>query len=434
MEQQLSETTDFRVKELAIEIAGATFTDKPRRFDITNIFSELNLFDNLFTPCMSGNIMIDDAIGMLEILNSTNSDKFIRIHIDKGDMKNQGAIALSYQKVFQIYKTSNLKNKNMNSKVYVLHFITPEFLLSKKLKISRAFDGNYSDFVKTILEKDLKVRNAVGNTAANGKSGIGSIYKSKSPQKIIVPNLDPFEAIEWMAYRAVSDNFLPDYVFYESPQVGYNFMPIGELLSYDYRFRFNFSPKNISGGEFEFAGVRDFKLKTSSNLIKNIDSGMYAGVIKGFDPMIRKRKDQKITFFDVFDKMKHANKNPILPIKKDDFLKLYESRVVSHPTFNLDNRNTNKLDNTQDYIFKRKSIFYNLMQRRIEFAVPGNFSVCSGHTAQLDFPRYSDNRTGNLLDEDYSGKYIITGVRHIIRYNIHETMLEVATDSTNRKE
>ena len=37
------------------------------------------------------------------------------------------------------------------------------------------------------------------------------------------------------------------------------------------------------------------------------------------------------------------------------------------------------------------------------------------------------------VDETLSGKYIITGVRHIIRFDKHETVIEVATDSTKKK-
>ena len=40
---------------------------------------------------------------------------------------------------------------------------------------------------------------------------------------------------------------------------------------------------------------------------------------------------------------------------------------------------------------------------------------------------------GDKVDETLSGKYIITGVRHIIRFDKHETVIEVATDSTKKK-
>ena len=39
---------------------------------------------------------------------------------------------------------------------------------------------------------------------------------------------------------------------------------------------------------------------------------------------------------------------------------------------------------------------------------------------------------GEGLDQTLTGKYIVTATRHIIKNNMHETVIEVATDSTNR--
>jgi hypothetical protein len=36
------------------------------------------------------------------------------------------------------------------------------------------------------------------------------------------------------------------------------------------------------------------------------------------------------------------------------------------------------------------------------------------------------------MDKTLEGKYLIVAARHIIRYDKHETLLEVASDSSNR--
>jgi hypothetical protein len=67
--------------------------------------------------------------------------------------------------------------------------------------------------------------------------------------------------------------------------------------------------------------------------------------------------------------------------------------------------------------------------------MPGNFGLYSGSCVQLNIPhRYNiDTKNMESGDKSLSGKYIIIGVRHLIRYDKHETILEVATDSTNYK-
>ena len=55
----------------------------------------------------------------------------------------------------------------------------------------------------------------------------------------------------------------------------------------------------------------------------------------------------------------------------------------------------------------------------------------SGYAVQFNMPNRNQETNVNG-DESLSGKYVITGVRHIIRFDKHETILEVATDSTNQ--
>jgi hypothetical protein len=73
------------------------------------------------------------------------------------------------------------------------------------------------------------------------------------------------------------------------------------------------------------------------------------------------------------------------------------------------------------------------MQKRVQVVLPGNFALFSGSMVNLFVPRFGikdDNATArDLLDTKMSGKYIIVGVRHIIQYNKHETIIEVASDS-----
>ena len=90
-------------------------------------------------------------------------------------------------------------------------------------------------------------------------------------------------------------------------------------------------------------------------------------------------------------------------------------------------------DDSHNYILQREVIFANLLQRRIRLTLPGNFSIASGNNAELEIPNRFIEQGVEGVDETLSGKYIITGVRHIIRFDKHETVIEVATDSTKKK-
>jgi hypothetical protein len=90
------------------------------------------------------------------------------------------------------------------------------------------------------------------------------------------------------------------------------------------------------------------------------------------------------------------------------------------------------IDETHTYIPQRKAILHNLLQRKMNIALPGNFLISSGFTLNIDahsFSIHEDPTEKN--DKSISGKYVIVATRHMIKPDKHETFCELATDSTN---
>ena len=91
------------------------------------------------------------------------------------------------------------------------------------------------------------------------------------------------------------------------------------------------------------------------------------------------------------------------------------------------------LNDTHNYIFQRKAIFENFMNKRVRLVMPGDFGLTSGFNVNLMMPpRAFKNDKRDDTDQTLTGNYTITSVRHIIKYNIHETVIDVATDSTEK--
>ena len=122
---------------------------------------------------------------------------------------------------------------------------------------------------------------------------------------------------------------------------------------------------------------------------------------------------------------------------------MYDSRVTLYP-FQLprttndylkskDPVATNNIDDTHNYIFQRKAIFTNLFQRKLRVTMPGNFRLWSGSNVMMNLPNRFSSKKESEGDQTVRGKYLIVAARHIIRYDKHETILEVATDSTNMR-
>ena len=74
------------------------------------------------------------------------------------------------------------------------------------------------------------------------------------------------------------------------------------------------------------------------------------------------------------------------------------------------------------------------MSKRIKVAMPGNFQLTSGFNVNVVAPNFGRKEKGSDNDDaSLSGKYIIVASRQIIGYDKHETVIEVATTSTNNE-
>ena len=57
MTLEVKKSTQFEIRELTLVVKGGSI-------DITQIFEEISLYDSLFLPVISGNILIKDAVGL----------------------------------------------------------------------------------------------------------------------------------------------------------------------------------------------------------------------------------------------------------------------------------------------------------------------------------------------------------------------------------
>ena len=422
---ELSQSTQFKIRQLEI-------VSKLGTFSIADRFEELNIYDSIMMPCMSGNIVIRDALGLSSQLYFDGSE-YININIGKED--EEGITTLA--KTFRIYRKSDRKNINQTSEMYVLHFVSEELVYSNQKKVRQTYTGNHHQAALSILKDYLKIQPK--------SNKIGVIESSNGIHNYIFNNVSPFYALNWLTQRAINDEGLPNFIFFQN-QSGYNFVSLSTLLSQNVLFDVNFSPKNLTPSiAHEFFGARDVRIGEEFNVIQSIQDGVYAGTFIGFDPLTRKIKTNKINFLQIYGKGKHANKNPnITAARNRDALdngEMYDSKISLYPfqstridssyTKTNDNITSTIIDDTDSYVFQRRSILRNLTQRRIQMTLPGNFALSSGFNLNLMMPSRAISEDGSdSYDASLSGKYLIIGTRHMIKYDKHETIVEVATDSS----
>jgi hypothetical protein len=426
MSFSVKKSTQFKINELVI-------MTKAGPIDVSQIFEELNLFDSILMPVTSGSILIRDSVGLSGKLLFDGSESIL-IDIAK-DAKSDIA---TFKKAFRIYKQSGRKAEGLNTELFVLNFVSDELIFSDQQKINQSFEGTYSKVVEKVLVDYLRVPN----------NQIGGIFEPTTGiRKLVIPNLKPLDAIEWCAKRSVDQNQAPNYMFFQN-LVGFNFVSLSKLLTQPDLLDIKFEPKNQSKGSAlsEISMARALEVVAQTDMIEKTRSGVNAGQFIGFDPLTRTTAKKQIGFADVFNSMKHANENPNQSVvtnragvsateaydSKKSMAVMDAAKQLSNYIKKMDPTSISKIDNIENWLFQRKAIINNLMNKRVKLAMPGNFQLTSGFNINLEASTFGKKEKGGDNDDpSLSGKYIIVASRHIIGYDKHETIIEVATTSTN---
>ena len=127
MNLTVSNSTQYKVNEISIVTKGGSI-------QVTGIFEELNIFDSLMLPVLSGNILIADSIGLSGKLLFDGSE-VIQIDITKDE---DGQIA-AFKQAFRIYKQTDRRNLNQNSEKYILHFVSDELMFSDQQRVNQSY-------------------------------------------------------------------------------------------------------------------------------------------------------------------------------------------------------------------------------------------------------------------------------------------------------
>lgn len=422
-------------------IKSLQLVSKVATSDLIQIYEEINLFGNLMMPCMSGNIVIRDAVGLIRDLH-LQGNELLYMKIKKTDEVD----SFDFQKKFRIYKITERKQVNQTSEVYILHFSSEEMMFSEQQKINQSFSGTYSSAVEKIVKNYLKL--PFSSQSKDGSSFYSVIDETRGLNKFVIPNLTPFQSIEWICKRALNKDGIPDFLFYERSDIGYWFISLAKLMSFPSTFKIFFDTKNIDKNVGrEILGARDYKIISQFDSMEKMKNGGYASKYIAIDPLTRKFDTKiEVPFEKTYDSLDHPNKYML----HDGFTKnkvgktfnqMYDTKIILYSFEDPrkesayikqnDANTSNYIDNPVDYIIQRKSIFDNLLQRKIRITLPGNFELQPGLMVFLDVPRRSKLTTDDqFYDESLRGNYIVLAVRHILKYDRHETVIDVATDSS----
>ena len=421
---------DYSLKTLTILTAVTTF-------DVKSILVELSINEDIYNNTMSGYLMVVDASGFIESLQM-NGNEFIRITLNKIANDSTNAI----DRIFRIFKVAKRNPENDgNTETYSLYFCSEELLLSEQYKVNKSYKGkDITSNILDILNTYLKIP----------KNKVGIIENTYGVYDFIIPNLKPFDAINWMSNyaRPAPGTIGSDMLFYEN-KFGFNFRSLQNLFKGVVYNNYSYNPKNYNltnsylGKDERLFNVMSYEIMDSFDTLGAINQGVFANRLLSVDPLLRRFKVTDFDYGSYSSSAKKLNNFPVTNNYKNRFGDALNQTPQAMYKFVLSNYN----QSDSEYIKANDSVQHDIMAEtyipnrtaqipllsytRVKISVPGDTALTVGRI--VNFSLLSKNPNNREPDDFYSGNYLITAVRHMVTLNEYKTVLELAKESTVRQ-
>ena len=412
-----------------------------RRVNVIDQVGELNIFQSLDSPFMSGNIMLTDSDGIAETLPLLGQERLIF------SLQTPGHdIAINFNDYHAIiYNVEKRFNQTDREQILILNWTTLEHYKNLRTKVSKSFKGNICDIVAEVLSEE----NFLGS-----KKPL-HIEKTKNIRKYVIPNLNPFQTINLLKEEAISTlEDAPHFLFYENPE-GIHFRSLDSLIGQKkslnvphkqiYKSQPQDDPKNI---EDALGTILSWEVDDNSNNFLNVKLGMLSSTLYYHD--IFNKNIQKFDYdynimFDKRNKTNQENKSvgTIIPQSKIDNKIISEytnSKIFVHPT-GSENLHTEGTDNNAEEWLQESTS--RKLQRdffTLKIETYGDTNIMCGDMVNVLIPSNKPLPKGakggpEIMDPLLSGRYLITSIRHQVtpEQGIHTMTMTVMKDSLERE-
>jgi hypothetical protein len=431
--------------------------DTSKSIDIANVFTQIDIFESIFFPVITGFITVTDANNLISGQNS--------LPIMGNELVYLELILPSFQRQFEdgrwgsvedneivfVGRVTDIKNKVLvtgRSQNYEIHFVAQEGILDRNIHINQSYkDKTYLDIITNIFNQF-------------GAIDSYEFEETIGTHQIIIPGWNPLKSINWLASRSVSAKYNTSTFFFfqtlyndgatPSDRTSYTkssfrnnvtskywFLSLDDMLAYPEKKKIFFRPANLNltaenfseDGPYYmvFSNAMNYEVINSFDTLINNENGLYNSQMITHDITKKEWKILNYNYIEEFPKYQHLENNLLYTGNPDRFGKKftdYESaRGVMTSTGRIES--PNRLDKVS---LSRLNRIQSLNNYKIRIVLPGDGLLESGDIIDFDLP--SPEPDGERkFDRYYAGKYLITSIRHSFSKIDYKITLECAKDS-----
>lgn len=420
---------DIKIESVVLD------TDRLQQdYEIAANVSEINIFENLDLPYLTGNVLITDSNQLFTRIGFQGTERItFKLKINGDDT------AKTITKSFIVTDLKVVPAQD-TAEVILLNLIEEHAYLDRLITVSKAYDGKPEIIIAKILKDKLD------KVVEVPKDFSGSVVP---PMKVIVPNLSPLTGARWMKDRVVGESGMPFFLYSTLNGPNLFLTDLGFLLRestmnegrpYSYGQAFNrwSSSRTVLD---QARNIESYKLPKSENMYGLAANGTLNSTYEFVDTV--KSRDSrfaqvKVSMEEILDRMVTSGvisadqRGPIYDAEftmNNKKISEYNPSVLTQITpSNTFTGHANYYESEDVEQQKLKSISralrYYLLKSPIEISMPGfeflgrGNNITIGRQIMLNFLKNDpDVLVGDrdALDKKRSGKHLIYACRHVIR-------------------
>jgi hypothetical protein len=400
---------EFRANRAIVK----TYTGE--EIDIVLHIDRISIFEDLFSPFLTVELEIRDAIGLKNKV-PFRGEELITLSVTDVDGK-YGLI----DSVFSIYKLKDLVQVSDRSFQYRLCCVSIEAIVDMNLKISKAYSGQASDIVhKLVVEEGLETDKEV------------FIEETKNKLSYISNYWSPIKNLKYISDRAVTrDGTSASCLFYETKR-GFAFASLHNLTSAESVATYQFTVGNMNNVEKGLSRIEKVWIDTGFDYIERLASGAFGNRSLLVDPYNKTYSYGYYDFVDAFADRNHLNPQSFATDSSTRRLNsMFRSRIVPSRSFA-----DMKTEASEQWFRQRVTELAAINTFNIQIEVAGRLDMLVGqvvdvflYAGQVPNDGSSRNDLNEMIDKVYSGRYLITGIRHTLNKERHVMNLHLSKDS-----
>ena len=415
--------------------------------DLDEFLIELNLYEDMFTNFMRGEIALSDSRNLIQSLPIIG-EEYLLLRF------RTPSFPAAIEKTFRVVQITDRKVvRDNNTQTFILHFVSQELIADVLLPIYKSFEGSIDDVAIDIFTNFLMMNREFETNSDESilkeieiVTPLKVITETENKVKFVSPGWSPFKCINWLASKAIpKEGKACNFLFFESNKSFY-FGSIESIFDFTNKNKSFIGTYTISASNIKEIGNntlnREFFITESVDMvsttdhIKNYTNGYLASRLITLDVF---NKVYELVDYDhtiEYSNYIHSSGENAIPIFAKDSLRNPAASVHFYPVnpklFN--NFSGNISEKITQIYGNRKSSILELTNLKLNINVPGRTDVEVGSMLRFSYPELGPQDNPNTKNEDlqYSGYYIITALRHKITKTDtieHRMIMEITKDS-----